>query len=279
MAASRNAQLFKSECLRFQTQQQGLLKSKIPNHDSNYGYPVSLTFILTLEKTMAPLAQHGFSHNPPAFLPQSIFQKTNNINWYLVTPKSCLAHHHITYIYIYALSWYLFFWSYQICITFITTLKKQTTPKSKPRFHSEGLLIFLFPFFLTLHQPPRFFPHLLAQPKQRTDLGSIIHQQTFRKTLLDEGLCRLRELSPWRNRGVHRGLKSKTRGLWKIFPLSSSWWWRFFPAFQVNPSNLLGKTPTARPWKMDAIGRRSGLKKDLQMFRGKNGKMLPSLNL
>lgn len=80
MAASRNAQLFKSECLRFQTQQQGLLKSKIPNHDSNYGYPVSLTFILTLEKTMAPLAQHGFSHNPPAFLPQSIFQKTNNIN-------------------------------------------------------------------------------------------------------------------------------------------------------------------------------------------------------
>ena len=144
---------------------------------------------------------------PPRFYPKAFSKINININWYLATPKSCLAHHHITDIY--ALSWYLFFWSYQICITFITTLKKQTTPNPNHASLRFGLLDFLgfFQPYPTLHQPPRFFPHLLTQPKQRPDLGSIIHQQTFRKTLLDEGLCRLGELSPWTKNVACSGYK------------------------------------------------------------------------
>ena len=149
---------------------------------------------------------------PRVFIPRH-FQKKNNINWYLVTPKSCLAHHHITDIY--ALSWYLLFSEATRFVSPLSQHQKTNNATSKPRFHSEGLLDFprLFPTNRNPSPTPRFFPHLLTQPKQRPDLGSIIHQQTFRKTLLDEGLCRLRELSKMAKSGTPRGLKSKTRGL------------------------------------------------------------------
>lgn len=169
---------------------------------------------------MAPLAQHGFSHNPPAFLSQGIFQKSININWYLVTPKSCLAHHHITDIYIY-ICLILVYICFSEATRFVSPLSQHE--KNKPRQIQTtlslrfGLLDFprLFSnhLFPTLHQPPTFSHIFLTQPKQRPDLGSIIHQQTFRKTLLDEGLCRLRELSKMAKSGTPRGLKSKTRGL------------------------------------------------------------------
>ena len=69
--------------------------------------------------------------------------------------------------------------------------------------------------------------------------------------------------------------------LLKMLPLSSSWWWRVFPAFQGESKQSPRENPnSSAPEKwMRLEDDPRFLKKDLQMFRGKNGKMLPSLKL